>query len=88
MACSGRTCRSTTDSMPVKVLKAGRCTCPHCGGEFDWGEVELPMLSDSPPDGRTLIDPPKQPPMDRRDYGQPKVTKGLCGWDDKEPPSE
>ena len=54
----------------------------------DW--VEPSALADSPPDGRTIIDPPPAPRMNPGGYGQPKptVTQGLCGWDDMGTPIE
>lgn len=49
-------------------------------------------LADSPPDGRTIIDPPPQPPVismeTRLAPAKPTVTKGLCGWDDMGTPCE
>lgn len=45
-----------------------------------------PELADSPPDGSTIIDPPKVPQLRAGDYIPPKKAKE--GWDDMGTPIE
>lgn len=55
--------------------------CPHCG-KVVWVYDKKRAIADSPPDGRTIVDPPPTLKMNPSRYGKPKTTPGLCGWDD------